>query len=182
MPSVIIFRARRAAALTNPNAADTVFLDNLVSTQAAFVKGPNPPIGAAGGFQFKVRAWGRATGGVALVTFQPKIYFGASTTIGSDNVTLAGVAATYGAASGNWGINGYYTWDPTSLQLNSFGEQWGGNTNQATLITGTAVTSLNLNVTDPSWLVSGIFSASNAGNICYLDGLELELVGVPDGI
>lgn len=179
MADVTIFNAARAASLTNPTAA-TVFLNNSISTAAALVKVPLQPLGVPPTVMFMLNAWGKVTGGTTT-NFTASIQSGSSATAASNTTYLAGTARAVNSASTNWSIAATCAWDATSLTLTGYMLEQGGATVAASLTPATAVTALNLATTQGSFVVTGLFSASNAGNLCTLDGFTLRLINAPSG-
>jgi len=148
-----------------------------------------------------VTAAGRATGGTT-VNFTPSMLISPAATNGIPSLTLASnttifspTAMAFNSASGNWAIFTELLWDPISGQINGLSWGYGGATTQTTTaiagitpLTGytlpatVSTQSYTVPVTVPSptgeivlyFGVAGLFSATNAGNIAYLDLLQAE--------
>ena len=172
-----IYAAKKAAVLTNPIAA-TTFLQSDNSTKAAAVYIPDQWQDAtvAGSFRFKLRAWGRMTGGTTT-NFLPQIQLGTSTTAASNADVSVMTTRACNSTSSNWWIDCDLIWDSTSQRLN--GAFQGGGGSAGTLDTATIITQAtaqNFKTNGLGFTVSAIFSATNAGNLAYLDGLTMEIV------
>ena len=148
-----------------------------------------------------VTAAGRATGGTT-VNFTPSLLISPAATNGIPSLTLASnttifspTAMAFNSANGNWVIKAELTWDPISGQINGLSSGYGGATTQTTTastaitpLTGYTLTappstqSYTTPVTIPAatgeigfyFAVAGLFSATNAGNLAYLDLLQVE--------
>lgn len=123
---------------------------------------------------FIVRAAGRVTTGASL-TFRPRLYWGISSTIGSNTMIADGGAVTVATTSSNWMLECSLLWDSTSLVLN--GMQRGFN---HTTIVALAVISSQITAVDPTgstavgFTVTGLHGTSNTSNAAYLDYLEIQ--------
>lgn len=136
-----------------------------------------------------VRAAGRATGGTTT-NFTPSIEFGRSTTAASNTVVGALTATAFNTASGNWYIAANLVWDPVSGQINGTIGGFAGSGGAMTLTATAAITPVTgQTLAFPATTVSGaysdgelemyfsaagIFSATNAANIAYLDLFEVD--------
>jgi hypothetical protein len=148
-----------------------------------------------------VTAAGRATGGTTT-NFTPSLLISPAATNGIPSLTLASnttifspTAMAFNSANGNWVIKAELLWDPVSGQINGLSSGYGGATTQTTTastaitpLTGYTVTAAVSNqsyttpVTIPAptgeivlyFAVAALFSATNAGNIAYLDLLQVE--------
>lgn len=130
---------------------------------------------------FRVRAWGRVTGGTTT-NWTPSLMYGRSATYGSNTVLGALTATAFNSASGFWEITAELFWDVTSGQLSGSFSGYNGATaaivaaalvTPVTGLTATALTALS----QPNTLffsVAGLFSATNGSNIAYLDGFQVE--------
>jgi hypothetical protein len=172
-----IYVAKKAAVLTNPTAA-TTFLqsDNSAKAAAVYIPDQWQDNTVAGSFRFNIKAWGRMTGGTTT-NFLPQIQFGVTTTAASNTDFTVMTTRAVNSTSGNWWINVDGIWDLTSLLIN--GSFTGGGGSAGTLNAPTICTQLtakNLTTAGQGFTVSAIFSATNAGNLAYLDGLCLEVV------
>jgi hypothetical protein len=148
----------------------------------------------------KVTAAGRATGGTT-VNFTPSLLISPagstipSLTLASNTTIFSPTAMAFNSASGNWVITAELLWDPISGQINGLSSGYGGATTQTTTavtaitpLTGYTVTapvssqSNTTAITIPAptgelvlyFGVAGLFSATNAGNVAYLDLFQVE--------
>lgn len=172
-----VYTAKRAATLTNPIAA-TTFLqaDNSAKAAAVYVPDQWQENTVAGSIRFNLKAWGRATGGTTT-NFLPQIQFGTSVTAASNTDITVMTTRAYNSASGNWWIEAQMVWDSTSKIL--VGSFTGGGGTAGTLNTPTITTALSakdFTTNGLGFTVSAIFSATNAGNLAYMDGFLLEVV------
>ena len=175
--SLSVYAAKKAAVLTNPTAA-TTFLqaDNSAKAAAVFIPDQWQDGTVAGSFRFKLRAWGRMTGGTTT-NFLPQIQVGTSTTAASNTDVTVMTTRACNSTSSNWWIDADLVWDSTSKLLN--GGFQGGGGSAGTLNTLTIITQATAQAYTTNGLgftVSAIFSATNAGNLAYLDGLTLEVL------
>ncbi len=172
-----IYAQKKAAVLTNPIAA-TTFLqsDNSAKAVAIYIPDQWQDATIAGSFRFRVQAWGRMTGGTTT-NFLPQIQLGTSITAASNVDVSVMTTRACNSTSSNWWIDCELIWDSTSQLLNGSFTGGGGSAgtlNAATLIT--QATAQNFKVSGLGFTVSAIFSATNAGNLAYLDGLALGVV------
>lgn len=118
--------------------------------------------------RFRVRAGGRVTGGTTT-NFTATLYFGTPTT---SSVFTSGAKAV-NSVSGNWDMfyDGHV--DSTSKILQGQGSGVINNV-LITSAAGSAISSVDPAV-EISFAVTGTFSASNAGNVAFLDTLEVDL-------
>ncbi len=149
----------------------------------------------------RVKAAGRAVGGTT-VNFTPSLLISPAATNGIPSLTLASnttvyspTAMAFNSANGNWVIEVELLWDPISGQINGLSKGYGGATTQTTTATAaiTPLTGYTLTaaVSTQSYTtavaipaptgelvlyfgVAGLFSATNAGNIAYLDLFQVE--------
>jgi hypothetical protein len=148
-----------------------------------------------------VTAAGRATGGTT-VNFTPSLLISPAATNGIPSLTLASnttifspTAMAFNSANGNWVIKAELLWDPISGQINGLSSGYGGATTQTTTasaaitpLTGYTLAptvssqSYTTPVTIPAptgeivlyFAAAGLFSTTNAGNIAYLDLLQVD--------
>lgn len=148
-----------------------------------------------------VTAAGRATGGTT-VNFTPSLLISPAAPNGIPSLTLASnttifspTAMAFNSANGNWVIKAELLWDPISGQINGLSSGYGGATTQTTTAS-TAITPLTGYTLTPAvstqsyttavaipaptgeivlyFAVAGLFSTTNAGNIAYLDLMQVE--------
>lgn len=127
---------------------------------------------------FRIRAWGRVTGG-ETVNLTIKLYSGISATIGSNTSIATSGAVAVNSVSANFYLEAQMVWDSTSDKYQGVFRGW---------INGTAVAiTINSSVTvpasDPSvaegtngFTCTGTFSSAHANTLAVLDGLELEVL------
>ena len=147
-----------------------------------------------------VTAAGRAVGGTT-VNFTPSLLISPaglsipSLTLATNTTIFSPTAMAFNSANGNWIIKAELVWDPVSGQINGLSSGYGGATTQTTTastaitpLTGYTATapvstqSYTTVVTIPAatgelvlyFAVAGLFSTTNAGNIAYLDLLQVE--------
>lgn len=133
---------------------------------------------------FVLRIAGRITTGTTA-TFAPKLYFGGSTTIGSNTaVDAPGAGQSLATAKSNFYVEWQFYWDSTSSVLN--GLRWGGfcgttayaqaATTQVTSfdISGTEVNLASTTGTSLVFNITGLFSSSNANNTAFLDEFDIS--------
>jgi hypothetical protein len=148
-----------------------------------------------------VTAAGRAMGGTT-VNFTPSLLIapaaantGISLTLATNTTLYSPTAMTFNSASGNWCIKCELLWDPISGRINGVSSGYGGGSalvvtaaaaiTQLTGYTQTAPVSsqsYSTAVTIPAptgemvlyFGAAGIFSTTDAGNIAYLDLLQVE--------
>lgn len=190
--------AKIAAPLVNPTAA-TAFVPSLAvaPSQAAFssyvsyevfntlnstttqvapnLSGHADSVNCA---TFVIRAWGRVTGGTTT-NWTPSLQFGRSNTFGSNTTLGALTASAFNTASGVWSLKAELFWDATSGQIS--GSISGFNGATAALVANALVTPvtgqapvLPANSQFLYFTVGGLFSATSAANLAYLDGFIVE--------
>lgn len=178
-----IYVAKKSVLLTNPTAA-TVFLQADNAAKAASVFVPDMWQDASslvtgqqiGSVTLLVKASGRVTGGTTT-NFTPVIQLGSSITAASNTAVASATARAVNSTSSNWYIEAQFIWDFTSKRLG--GAFWAVNGSAQTLdaqATVTAQTAIDWTTSGNGFSVSALFSATNAGNLAYLDGLTLEVV------
>lgn len=151
----------------------------------------------------KVRIAGRVTGGTTT-NFTPSIQIAPVGTILPSTTTtfanLASLTATaFNSASGNFTLKADLVWDPVSGQINGIYNGYAGSGGAQTTAALTAITPQTGYIqaapasTQPTtvaqyaaavnnggelqlfFVAAGLFSASNANNIAYLDMFEVEV-------
>jgi hypothetical protein len=145
-----------------------------------------------------IKAAGRVVGGTTT-NFTPTLYFGRA--LGTGNIPGTGVvpvgsltATAFNSASGNWYLNATLIWDFASGQINGSLNGVAGSGGTETLTGLSAFTPITGQTLSPQptsvaqsanyltqngelalfFSVGGVFSASNAGNIAYLDLFQSE--------
>lgn len=124
--------------------------------------------------RFMVRAGGRVTGGTTT-NLTVKLYWGTSSTIGSNtNIATTGAIAC-NSASGNWELACDLMWDSTSSKLQGKFAGWVNATAVAAAVLSTGPTTVDLSgeTTSNGFTVTATFSAGNASNVAYVDYFEV---------
>lgn len=168
-----IYRAKKAASLTNPTSAST-FVQADDSTKAAAVYFPvlNSSVTSAA---FSFRARGRATTtGAHNIT--PKVSFGVSTTAASNTIIAAATARAGATDTASWMIEGTLFWNSTKQSLQGSFRAWNGSTIvlDSDAVT-TAATSVDLTASGNGLSVE-ITVATGGGDVAYLDEFILEVL------
>lgn len=136
---------------------------------------------------FRIVAAGRVTGGSSAVTFIARMYWGTSTTVGSDTVIEVASTTTVTAVSAGWMIEGVYTFDTTSGKIDGWSQSiCGGTTTLHSVaakidntISSTSTPALSLTTTSlQGFVLSGQFGSNGqAANTAFVDVFQLEMVG-----
>jgi hypothetical protein len=146
-----------------------VVLDLPTAGELANTNGPTTAI-------FKVRAYGRVTGGTTT-NFTAVLYSGTSATLSSNTAIETSGAVAVNSISTNWALETTIVWDTTSDEMH--GRGWGMVDDTVTAVA--ALTNSPTSV-DPAgdtslgFVVSWQFSAGNASNAAVLDGFVLEVL------
>lgn len=170
-----IYRAKKAASLTNPITNAVPFVTSDSSSVAASVFFPQ--IVGTTSAAFKVRARGRSTTGTSG-NFACSFQFGNSTAASTNTVVCAPATQT-NAANCVWFLEAVFVWDATKQQLeNTFYAINGSTVNRTADAAGTTVTAVDLSTgaAGNSIVAAALFGTSNASNIAYLDELSLEVL------
>lgn len=121
---------------------------------------------------FRVRVWGRTTGGTTTnVTIA--LYLGTNATF-SNNTKLATTGAVAcNSTSGNFFLETYMLYDTTSNKIQGY--FWGFSNGVAVspTVQSAAVTGFSDTAEGQGLTVTALFSATNAGNTAFIDGFEL---------
>lgn len=122
---------------------------------------------------FRVRAWGRATGGTTT-NFTAQVVYGTSVSSHTDFETTGAVAIN--SISSNWYIDTTCVVDQDSGKINGRGWTFLEGTLTAEAAT-TQQTSVDLDSNGTNgFLVTGTFSVGNASNKAYLDGFQIDKI------
>src|SRR6185369_4192344 len=108
-----VYKAKKAATLSNPTSAST-FVQSDDSTKAAAVYFPQQIAGSSASFRFRAR--GRVTT-VGSHNATPKISYGVSVTAGSNTNIAAATARAVATTTAVWSIDGVLEWNGTSNLL-----------------------------------------------------------------
>lgn len=173
----------QARTIIRPNTGlPSADLGNVTGTATGFLDGASNvivlPLPAGGRLKrkmFKLYAWGRVTGGTTT-NFTPSVYYGLSATVGSDTIVKAVTAAAVDSANHSWSIEGSFVWDDTSDRLQGWiTSRIAGVAITAPVVVASVTADSEAN-TPQGFVISGLFSASNAGNSAILDGFQLEVI------
>jgi hypothetical protein len=172
-----VYVAKKAATKANPLAA-SVFVQSDSSSKAAAVYVPDQwqDNTVASSLAFRIRAYGRATGGTTT-NLTIALQSGTSTTAGSNTDTITSGAVAWNSASGPWMIYGDFVWDVTSKKVSGIAQQI--NVPAGTIVAqaaSTQLTSIDYSTNGLGFVVSAFFSATNANNLVTLDGFSLEVL------
>lgn len=126
-----------------------------------------PPGQLAAGRAFRLKLWGRATGGTTT-NLTVKLYQGAAI----NNLIFTSGAIAINSVSGNFQLIADLESDTTSKILQGLARGQVNATAVAQAATS-AVTSFDASLVQ-QFSGSATFSASNAGNLAILEGLEVE--------
>ena len=168
----VIYRAKKAASLSNPTSAST-FVQSDSSSKAAVVYFPVLDSSVKNA-TFKFRAVGHATT-VGSHNVTPKVDFGSSTTAGSNTAIAAATARAVATTTASWEIWGELYWDATAQTLNGVFSALNGST--AVLDSAaatTAKTGVDLTASGNALSVE-ITIATGGGDTAFLDEFTLEV-------
>lgn len=169
-----IYRAKKAAALTNPTSA-TTFLQSDDSTKAAVVYFPVVDSQTAlVAFRFCARGRVTTTGAHNIT---PKVSYGVSTTAGSNTIIAAATARAGATDTASWEICGTLLWNSTLKKLQ--GEFAAKNGSTIVLDTSAVLTNIPTSVdltTTGNGLSVEITVATGGGDVARLDELTLEVI------
>lgn len=170
-----IYRAKKAATLTNPTSA-TTFLQSDDSTKAAVVYFPvlDSTVTSA---SYAFRARGRATT-VGSHNVTPKVSFGSSTTAGSNTVIAAATARASATTTESWEIWGVLNWNSTLKSLQGWFSAVNGSTAvlDAAAVLTNVPTSVLMADSGNALSVEITIATGGAGTFGYLDELTLEVL------
>jgi hypothetical protein len=131
--------------------------------------------------QFSIRIQGRVTGGTTT-NFTVKVYYGNSTTIGSNTSLATTGAIAVNSASGQFFMELICSWDATSQKIGGVFYGWVNATAVAQVVLSNLPTAVDLSTeavlttasgTQPVLTVTGQFSAGNAANVAFVDQFEV---------
>lgn len=132
-----------------------------------------PGSGALDHTPFKVKCWGRATGGTTT-NLTINLDWGGSATISSNTTFATTGAIAVNSESGNFYLEALCIADATSEKLQGNFNGWVNNTAVDTTI-NTEVGTVDLSDEELFVTCTGTFSASDAASLAVLLGLELEV-------
>jgi hypothetical protein len=166
------YKGKRAATIATSTTNGQVFLQALNSALPVVLYVPN------GTKKFRITAGGRATGGTTT-NFTPTIQKGTSTTSASNTTIAALTARAVDSATGVWDMVVDCTLDTTNSKLIvrlAEGHNGLTPTIEAAAIKSSLSSITQATVNGMSIVMSGTFSASDAGNIGYLDYFTLSVL------
>lgn len=117
---------------------------------------------------FRIRAWGRVTGGTTTNYTATLLY--------DTTIIEASTARAVNSASHNWFIEAIGVWDSTSNKFQGFGRSMVGNLFDAEAALDNVVSPDFTTNNTVGFNVKGTFSSGNAANVAYLDGFECEVL------
>lgn len=121
----------------------------------------------------KIKAWGRVTGGTTE-TFVAALYFGTSTTIGSNNVIFTTSTHDVNSESGHWMIEANVLFDATIAKLQGTATGYVNDDTIVALVKLTELTAKDFSG-EIGFNVTGKFSTTNASQSAVMDGFVIEL-------
>lgn len=164
-----VYQAKKAAALSNPTSA-SVFVTSADATKPAIVYLPGSS--KLDGKPFRVRAVGKATGGTTT-NLTIVIQQGTSVTAGSNTDCFTSGAKAINSVNGNFIVEFIGSFDATSKIIQGLGT---GMVNDVAVAAAaiTAQTAMDPATEGIGFVVSAVFSATNAGNTVSLTDFSLE--------
>lgn len=171
-----VYRAKKAASLSNPTSATTFVTSDSSSKAAAvyfpvFSQAAAPPVIA-----FRVRALGHATT-VGSHNVTPKISYGVSTTAGSNTIIAAATARAVATTTATWEIVADLMWDNVSQVLQGSFWAMNGSTNvlDSPAVLTSSVTGVDFSTVGLGLSVE-ITIATGGGDTGFLDDFSLEVL------
>jgi hypothetical protein len=166
--------------LGNVSTVETQFLGSDGNVLACYIP-LSGKLSAPGGVKLarlRIKVAGRVTT-AASVTFTPIVYWGTSTTIGSNTALTTQVTPTLASVSSNWSTEVFLTWDATSGKLNGYYTGQSDVTRKADTTVANVATSVDLAAGDSTSIgitVTGQFSATAGATAhAFVDQLEVEV-------
>lgn len=169
-----IYRAKKAANLTNPTSAST-FVQSDDSSKAAAVYFP-PLASGVTHAAFNFRARGRALNS-ASHNVTPKVSYGVSATAASNTIIAAATARAVSTAEAPWMIWGQLIWCSTGQVVKGWFSALNGVTAvlDAAAVLTNSLSSVDLTASGLGLSVECTI-ATGGGDTGYLDALELEVL------
>jgi len=172
MPGATLIKALTSVPAARGGTADgtteTAFTNAAGTSALAYIPGQS----IVANKPFRIRAYGRCTGGTTTnVTIA--IYLQSATTLTSGNKVATTGAIACNSASGNWSLIVDAQIDSTSKKVNGRYSGWLNATAVAAAVISNQV-SQDPTGADLPVMASSTFSASNSGNVATLDGLDIE--------
>lgn len=177
--------AKRAAVLTNPITNDAIFLQADNSALSAFVAIPGDFVSGTSRLDGKciyVRASGKITV-AANSTLIFTLYYSptarTSITFNGTGVSTTGATQTTGTftASGNWFVEGTFTWDITSKILGGYFDAYSSLTPTfTTTAVATNITAVDLSVPGPGFIMGAHLGTGNAASVVSMSEFVLEVL------
>lgn len=127
--------------------------------------------------RFKVRAWGRVTGGTTT-NYTVTLYYGTSLTAASNTVIEASSARAVDSANHLWSIEVDCQVDAVSDKIQGFGWAMVANLKDAEAALDNVPTSVDVTAGTSTlgFVVAGTFSSGDASNTAHLDGFQVDIV------
>lgn len=124
---------------------------------------------------FRVKAWGRVTGGTTT-NYTVTLYYGTSLTAASNTVIEASTARAVDSADHLWEIECHLNVDAVSDKIQGTGESTVACLFDARAAINNIPTSVDVTGNGTlGFVVAGTFSSGNAANTAHLDGFQLIL-------
>ena len=123
---------------------------------------------------FRVRVWGRVTGGTTT-NFTVDLQLGSSTTAASNTTVASSGAIAVNSTSLNWLLEETFVHDVTSGKIAGIFFGFVNATAKTPAISSNQP-SFDASLESNSFVVNGLFSATNASNAAFVDGFELEVL------
>ena len=122
---------------------------------------------------FRIAAWGRVTPGTSG-NLSINFYIGTAKTTSDTNIMTSGALAA-STTAGNWYFEYDGLCDTTNQSLRGIFRGWVNGTAKADTIYTTVFTLDTSGAVGTNFITVGaLFGTSNAGNLAYLDGFELQ--------
>lgn len=125
---------------------------------------------------FKVRAWGRVVT-AGTYNFTASLQLGTSATAASNSDIEDSGTTSLASLTTNWSITAELLWDGDSNRINGSGTTQVHTTLDAWTTIDNAQTSIDPDGnTTLGFVVCGTFGTGAAGNKCYLDGFQIDII------
>jgi len=158
-----------SAALGNAITTAKVFRDSAAAALLLRAPGSNKLKNRA----FRIRAWGRVTGGTTT-NFTVDLQLGSSTTAASNTTLASSGAIAVNSVSLNWLLDATFVHDVTSAKIAGIFFGFINATAKTPAIATSAAFDASLE--SNSFVLNGLFSATAATNEAFIDGFELEVL------
>ncbi len=126
--------------------------------------------------RFWVRAWGRVVTSGTL-NFTAQLQAGTSATAASNTDIEDSGTTSLASLTTNWSIDANLLWDGDSNRINGSGTTQVHTTLDAWTTIDNAITAYDPDGnTTLGFVVTGTFGTGAAGNKCYLDGFQIDII------